>query len=117
MKKLGFLVLLFFLFIVGGIILAWYSDKNLQPFVFTGLIAYVLVILVPWRFLKGLSPKHQYLRWVSWIIVSLTFSAIWSEATEDKTIFLYVTSGILFWIMVSLISSSNSARTKKTKNF
>lgn len=108
MKKFGVLILIFFL-IISGAILAWYSNKNLQPFVFTGLIAYVLVILVPWRFLRDSSPKHQYLQWVSWILASLTFSAIWSEVSEDKIIFLYVTLGILFWIMIGLVSSSDSA--------
>jgi len=47
MKKFELFILLFLLFIGGGVVLAWNSGETLSLSMFTGLFAYVLVVLIP----------------------------------------------------------------------
>jgi uncharacterized membrane protein HdeD (DUF308 family) len=100
MKRSDLFVLLFLLFIGGGVILSFEFNESVSLSTFTGLFAYLLVILIPGRFLW--PNNEQRTRWILWVTISVVAAIIWFKMTNDRTIFLYVITGILFWVALAL---------------
>ena len=108
MRKSRLSASLFIIFVAVGIVgIVWSGMENISLSIFTGLVMYVLMVLVPVRFL-GLDFEQKGL-WVMWITLSLAFAILWFKISNDKTTFLYVTAGVLFWIVLGLISIKGSS--------
>ncbi len=103
MKGLKLFVFLFLVFIIAGLAGVFKSGTgHVSLSIFTGLLMYILMVLVPGRFLRpDFEPKGL---WAMWIMVSGISAIIWFKISNDKTVFLYITAGVLFWIMLGLVS-------------
>jgi len=47
------------------------------------------------------------------MLASLVFAIIWLKVTSDKTIFLYIIPGILFWVMFGFVLIDSAKKVER----